>query len=707
MPVFKVTRRQLLVGAGGAAVVAGAGGLWLGINRLAEQRFRQPVSRDGRFAPSAFLAIATDGTITIWLTRSEMGQGIQTALPRLIAEELDADWARVKVEQAVAGDLDYGTLFTAGSSSISGNWIELRRAGAVARAMLVDAACDVWGAKASDCRTESSEVIHGPTGRRFSYGELAIAASGQRAPLRPKLKDPAAFRLIGRDVPRLDTPAKVSGAAQYGIDVRLPGMRFCVLARPPSLGSRLASFDGAAALRVAGVTHVFQLGDTVAVVATTTHAALRGRDALVIEWQTGTHPTLSSAAIAADLATALDVPDAAIGRDEGDVATRIAGESAVIEARYEVPFLAHAPLEPMNCTAAVDAGGVQVWAPTQAPDDARSTAAAAADVPIDNVRVHTTLLGGAFGRRAVSDFVTEAVQVSARIKAPVQVIWTREDDIRHGRFREAAAHRLRATLGADKRPALWWHRIASTVEGPPDPVVPSFVPMMGSADLPYALPAARVDWRGVQTPVPFGIWRSVGHSYNGFATECFIDELAEAAGFDPLDYRVQLLESQPRLAACLKRAAAAADWAGARNAGRHLGLAVTTCFGSFVATVCEVALQQGTPLVTRLWFAVDCGIAVHPDGVRAQIEGGALFALSAALFGRISVRDGAIVEGNFDRYRVLRIHEAPQISVDIVASTETPGGVGEAGVPTVAPAVANAWYSATGKRPRRLPLLEA
>jgi isoquinoline 1-oxidoreductase beta subunit len=625
----------------------------------------------------------------------------------LIAEELDADWARVKVEQAVAGDLDYGTLFTAGSSSISGNWIELRRAGAVARAMLVDAACDVWGSKASDCRTESSEVIHGPTGRRLSYGELAIAAAGQRAPLRPKLKNPAAFRLIGHDVPRLDTPAKVSGAAQYGIDVRLPGMRFCVLARPPSLGGRLASFDSTQALRVAGVTHVFQLGDAIAVVATTTYAALRGRDALLIQWQAGIHPTLSSESISADLAAALEMPDAAIGRNDGDVARRIAAEPAVLEARYEVPFLAHAPLEPMNCTAAVDTGGVQVWAPTQAPDDARSTAAAAAGVPVEKVRVHKTLLGGGFGRRAVSDFVNEAVLVAARVKAPVQLVWSREDDMRHGRFREAAAHRLRATLDADKRPALWWHRIASAVEGPPDPVVPSFVPMMGSADLPYALPAARVDWRGVQTPVPFGIWRSVGHSYNGFATECFIDELAEAAGVDPLAYRLQLLESQPRLAACLLRAAAAADWAGARDARRHLGIAVTACFGSFVATVCEVELRQGTPRVTHLWYAVDCGIAVHPSGVRAQIEGGALFALSAALFGRISVRDGAIIEGNFDRYRLLRLDEAPRISVEIIASSETPGGVGEVAVPTVAPAVANAWYSATGKRPRRLPLLEA
>ncbi|MEZ5458861.1 MAG: molybdopterin cofactor-binding domain-containing protein [Steroidobacteraceae bacterium] len=706
MSVFKVTRRQLLIGAAGATVVTGAAGLWLGIERLARQRFRQPVARDGRFAPNAFLAIATDGTITIWLTRSEMGQGIQTALPRLIAEELDADWSRVRIEQAVAGELDYGSLFTAASSSISANWIELRRAGAVARAMLVAAAGEAWGAGAADCRTEMSEVIHVPSGRRLGYGELAEAAAKQRAPLRPPLKEPGEFRLIGRDVPRTDTPDKVSGVARYGIDVRRPGMRFCVLARPPSWGSRLDSFDAAPALAVAGVTDVFRLGETVAVVATTSYAALRGRQALLVKWQSGSHAALSTESIAAQLATALDAPDAAIGRDDGDVPSRIAGESSVIEARYEVPFLAHAPLEPMNCTVEVDVSGVQVWAPTQAPDDARSTAAAAAGVPLDQVRVHTTLLGGAFGRRAVSDFVTEAVQVAMRIKAPAQVLWSREDDMRHGRFREAAAHRLRATIDSSGRPALWWHRIASAVDGPPDPVVPSFVPMMGSSDLPYTLPAARVDWRGVQTPVPFGIWRSVGHSYNGFATECFIDELAEAAGADPLEYRLQLLGSQPRLVACLQRAAAAADWTNARRLGRHLGIAATTCFGSFVATVCEVELQQDVPRVTRLWYAIDCGIAVHPDGVRAQVEGGALFGLTAALFGRVSIREGAIVEGNFDRYRLLRLDETPIIAVDIVDSTESPGGVGEAAVPTVAPAVANAWYSATGKRPRRLPLLQ-
>lgn len=707
MPVFKITRRQLLVGAAGTVVVVGAGGLWLGISRLEQQRFRQPVSRDGRFAPNAFLAIGRDGIITIWLTRSEMGQGIQTALPRLIAEELDADWSRVRIEQAVAGNVDYGSMFTAASSSISGNWIELRRAGAVARAMLVDAACDAWQTKPADCRTENSEVIHIATGRRLGYGELVEAATGKRAPLRPRLKDPAAFRLIGRDVPRRDTADKVSGSAKYGIDVRLPGMRFCVLARPRSWGSRIESFNSAAALRVGGVTDVFKLDEAIAVVAVNTHAALRGRDALEAKWMTGSHPTLASDSISAEIAAGLETPDAAIGRNDGDVASRIADESAVIEARYEVPFLAHAPLEPMNCTAEVDERGVRVWAPTQAPDNARSAAATAAGVPVETVRVFTTLLGGAFGRRAAADFVTEAVQVAGRVRVPVQVVWTREDDMRHGRYREATAHRLRATLDSSKRPALWWHRISSTVLGPPDPVVPSFAAMMGSSDLPYALPAVRVDWRGIETPTPVAIWRSVGHSYNGFAVECFIDELAEAAGVDPLAYRLQLLVSQPRLAACLQRVAAAADWAGARAEQRHLGIAATACFGSFVATVCEVDLQQGAPRVTHLWYAVDCGIAVHPDGVRAQIEGGASFGLSAALFGRISVRDGAVVEGNFDRYRLLRINEAPNISVDIVASKETPGGIGEVAVPTVAPAVANAWYSATGKRPRRLPLLEA
>jgi isoquinoline 1-oxidoreductase beta subunit len=359
----------------------------------------------------------------------------------------------------------------------------------------------------------------------------------------------------------------------------------------------------------------------------------------------------------------------------------------------------------MNCTAAVRDGGVELWVPTQVPDDARQTAAAAAGVPIERVRVNTTLLGGGFGRRAASDFVGEAVDVAKLLGTPVQVLWTREDDMRHGKLRDAAAQRLRATLGADGLPRAWWHRLSSTTDSPPNPDTPSFVPMMGASDLPYDLSAVRVDWVGVQTPVPFGIWRSVGHSYTAFAIECFVDELADKAGVDPIEYRLRLLPAASRLRNCLSRVAAMSRWAGHRNAGRSLGVAVAYCFGSFIATVCEVTAEPGPPpRVARLWSAVDCGTVVHPDGVRAQIEGGAVFALTATLYGRISVADGRIVEGNFDRYPLLRISEMPSVNIELVSSTESPTGIGEVGVPTVAPAVANAWYRASGQRLRRLPL---
>jgi isoquinoline 1-oxidoreductase subunit beta len=377
----------------------------------------------------------------------------------------------------------------------------------------------------------------------------------------------------------------------------------------------------------------------------------------------------------------------------------------VLDLRYEVPFLAHAPLEPMNCTASVSADAVDVWAPTQAPDDAREAAANTAGLPIERVTVHTTMLGGGFGRRAVSDFVVEAVEVSKAIGMPVQLLWSREDDMRHGRFRDASLQRLRADVGDSGLPTAWWHRVASTTDGPVDAVHPPFVPMMGATDSPYSSAAELIDWVGVETPIPFGIWRSVGHSYTAFAIECFIDEFAERVLVDPLEHRLRLLGAASRLRGCLARVAAMSGWTERGRHSRALGLAVVSCFGSHIAVICEVLTDAARgPHVAKVWCAVDCGIAVNPDGVKAQIEGGAVFALTATLYGRISVAGGRIVEGNFDRYRLLRMDEMPSIEVELIASTEAPGGVGELGVPAIAPAVANAWYRATGIRVRRLPI---
>jgi isoquinoline 1-oxidoreductase subunit beta len=706
MAAFSVSRRRVLIGAAGTVAVVGAGGLWLELSRLRERRFRQPVDRGGRFAPNAFLAIDSNGIVTIWLTRSEMGQGVMTSLPMLIAEELDADWSRVRVEQAVGGEIDYGGMATVGSSSLSSTWIEWRRAGAVARAMLVGAAAKSWGVAERDCTTEAGSVVHPASARRAGYGELAQQAASMRVPLQPKLKEPSGFRLIGQSPRRLDTPAKVSGEARYGIDVRVPGMQFAVLARCPAWGGSLRSFDDTAARVVRGVRDVIRLGDRVAVVADSSYAAIRGREALTIDWEPGPHASLDSKEISAQLLRGLEPVEGVAGRDDGDVRALFASATDVVDSSYEVPFLAHAPLEPMNCTAVVRDGAVEIWVPTQVPEDARQTAANVAGVPLERVRVNSTLLGGGFGRRAASDFVGEAVDVAKVLGTPVQLLWTREDDMRHGRLRDAAAQRLRATLGADGIPRAWWHRLSSATDSPPNPVTPSFVPMMGAADLPYDLPAARVDLVGVQTPVPFGIWRSVGHSYTAFAIECFIDELAEKVGADPIEYRLRLLPGSSRLRECLSRVTAMSRWAGHRDAGRALGVAVANCFGSFIATVCEVTAEPGqSPRIARLWSAVDCGTAVHPDGVKAQIEGGAVFALTAALYGRISIEDGRIVEGNFDQYPLLRISEMPTVEVDLVPSVESPTGIGEVGVPTIAPAVVNAWYRVTGERVRRLPLI--
>jgi isoquinoline 1-oxidoreductase beta subunit len=707
MAVSRITRRRLLIGAAGAVAVVGASGLWLEISRLAERRFRQPVDRGDRFAPNAFLAIDPAGNVTIWLTRSEMGQGVTTSLPMLIAEELDADWSRVRVEQAIAGEQDYGGMGTAGSSSVSANWIELRRAGAVARAMLIGAAAKAWDVAERECTTEAGFVVHAASARRMGYGELAQQAASIRAPLQPKLKEPSEFRLIGKSPRRLDTAAKVSGEARYGIDVRIPGMRFAVLARCPVWRGSLRSFDDTATRAMRGVMDVIRLGDRIAVIADSSHAAIRGRQALIIDWEPGPHGSLDSKEISAQLLRGLQPIEGVAGRDDGDVRALLAGAKDVVDCSYEVPFLAHAPLEPMNCTAVVRDGAVEIWAPTQVPDDARQAAATAAGVTLERVRVNTTLMGGGFGRRAFSDFVAEAVDVAKNLDGPVQLLWTREDDMRHGRPRDAAAQRLRATLGTDGVPQAWWHRLTSTVDQPASPVTPSFVPMMGASDLPYELPAVRVDWVAVQTPVPFGIWRSVGHSYTAFAIECFVDELADKAGADPIEYRLRLLPPASRLRDCLTRVAAMSRWKGHRDEGRALGVAVSHCFGSFIATVCEVTAERGrSPRIAHLWSAVDCGVVVHPDGVKAQIEGGAVFALTAALYGRISMAEGQIVEGNFDRYPLLRIGEMPSVEVHLIPSAESPAGIGEVGVPTIAPAVANAWYRIAGQRVRRLPLVE-
>jgi isoquinoline 1-oxidoreductase subunit beta len=707
MALIKVTRRQLLWTAAGGAVAVGSGGLWLAIGKLRKRRWARAVQREQVFSPSVYLAIDSDDSVTVWLTRSEMGQGIATSLPMLIAEELDADWGRLKVEQAVLdGRYDFGSMLTAASSSVLSQWQELRRAGAAARSMLVDAACAEWDVARSDCRTESGKVFHVPSGRSLPYGALAARAATFQAPLRPALKAPADYRLIGRSVPRRDLAAKSTGRAQYGIDVRRDGMKRAALVRCPVAGGRLMDVDETQARRIPGVLEVLRLPSAVAVIAEDTWTAFVGAAELTPTWQIDDKLRTSSPELATQLQE-LAAHGGAIARSEGDALGTLSKLSKQrLSFDFQVPYLAHVTLEPMNCLAQIADGGCEIWAATQAPDTARGNAAKAAGVPVESVTVHTTMLGGGFGRRTIADEVEEAATLAAKLPYPVQVVWTREEDVRHDRYREIAYHRLSAALDEQGQLAAWHHRLVSpsiegkqSREGAVDGIV-----TMGATDMPYDAKHLQVEWVAAPFPLPVGIWRGVGHSHNGFAIECFMDELAEAAQRDPVQWRLGLLTKHPRLAACLRKVAEMARWTEPRAAGHGLGVAVCACFGSYVAQVVEVLREADDFRVTRVWCAVDCGTVVNPDSVIAQVEGGVAFGLSAALFGNIHLSEGAVVESNFHDYRVLRMSEMPDVEVWIAPSAEPPGGVGELAVPPVAPAVANALHQVGLGRRRQLPL---
>lgn len=727
MGVFKITRRQLLVGLGGVTVVAGGAGLWLGLGRVRGMRFRHAVDRTGLFAPSAYLALDATGIVTIWLTRSEMGQGVSTALPMLVAEEMDADWNQIRVAQAEAGPrYDYGDQHTVGSASTRLLWFELRRAGAVAREMLLAAGALELKVPASECSTADGQVRHTASGRSASYGQLANLAGRQWAPLRPRLKDPGQFRIIGTPRLRLDLADKVSGTAVFGLDVRLPKQRFAAIARSPQLGGTVKAFDDSRTRALPGVVTTIAIASGIAVVAETTHAAFEGRRLLQLDWNQATGGEVSSSAIRAQLVAATLTPGQTTRTEGQDLLSGATEET--FEAVYELPYVAHATLEPMNCTAHVREGVCEVWAPTQDPEGARAAAAQTLNLPVERVTVNKTYLGGGFGRRASHDFVVEAVELAAKLGEPVQVAWSREDDLRHGRHREAAVIRLRALLDNDTgRPRAWLHRVATARPTVPDRAATG-IGTMGATDMPYAVANVRVEWAAIQAPVATTIWRSVGYSYNTFGIECFIDELAARAKMDPVDYRLALLDKSPRLKHCVERVAELAAWSAAAADGRHLGIAACACFDSFVAQVVELDLE-GTPSaedqsasadpstgyvkVTRLpanirvrkiWCVVDCGTVVNPDTVAAQLEGGIVFGLTAALYGRLSIEQGAVQESNFNDYPLVRLDESPEIEVELVSSGDPPGGVGELAVPPIAPAVANAVFAATGVRLRTMPL---
>ena len=708
-----VTRRAFLKS---AAVVSGG----LVVAFCVPTGMRRAFAQDAKPAPippNAFVHIAPDNTVTILLKHSEMGQGVWTSLPMVLAEELDCDWANVHAEHAPAAPAyahtAFGMQMTGGSTSTWESFEQLRNAGAMARALLIQAAAAKWNKPAADCRSENGFVICGE--QKISYGQVADAAAKLPAPSDVKLKDAKDFRLIGKPTRRLDSAAKVSGKAEFGIDVKRPDMLIAVVARAPVFGATLKSFDAAKAKAVPGVVDVVQVPSGVAVLAKHFWAAKQGRDALVLDWDLGAGATLSTQTMRADYRKLAQTPGA-VAKTAGDVDAAFKG-AKLIEAEYEVPFLAHAPMEPLNCTVEVGKDGADIYTGTQFQTMDQRTAATILGLKPEQVRVHTTFLGGGFGRRATptSDFVAEAVHVAKASGKTVKVVWTREDDIHGGYYRPMWVSRLRASLGKDGKPAVWAHTIVgqSIIAGTP------FEPMMvkngvddtsveGAADAPYlaAVPAHRVDLHSPKSPIPVLWWRSVGHSHTGFVVESFVDELAHAAKKDPLEYRRALLPADSRERRALDLAAAKFGWGKPLPKGHAAGLAVHQSFGSYVAQIAEVSVDAKNKAIRvhRVVCAIDCGPVVNPLTVEAQMQSGIAYGLSAALHGEITFKDGKVQQNNFNDYPVLRLNEMPKVEVHIVPSTDKMGGVGEPGTPPIAPAVANAVFAATGQRLRKLPL---
>lgn len=706
----------------------GSAGLTLGIYlALPPAVAREQAAGAAPFSPNAFLRIGEDDRVTVIAKHLEMGQGTYTGLATLVAEELDADWAQVRVEGAPANAVRYNNLFwgpnqgTGGSTAMANSWEQLRKAGASARAMLVAAAAEEWRVPAGEIVVRSGTLTHPPTQRQASFGRLAGAAARQPLPATVRLKDPAEFRLIGRRVPRKDSAEKVSGKAVFTQDIHLPGMLTAVVAHPPRFGARVQSFDATAARAVKGVEAVVEIPGGVAVLAKDTWSAKQGRDALIVEWDESRAFRLGSEEIRARYHALAETPGA-VARQEGDAAQALAGAARTLEAAYDFPFLAHAAMEPMNCVVRLGPDSCEIWNGEQFHTGDQKALGALLGLPPEKITIHMLYAGGSFGRRASkdSDYLLEAVHIARAIggRAPVKLVWLREDDMRAGYYRPAFHHRLRAGLDGDGRLVAWRHRLVgqSIMAGSPFEAMLvkdgiDTVSVEGAANLPYRIPHLRVE---LHTPTDIGVpvlwWRSVGSTHTAFSTECFIDELAQAAGADPVAWRLAMLDAHPRHAGVLRLATERAGWgqplpAGQPGERRGRGVAVHESFHTFVAQVAEVTVRtDGSFRVDRVVCAVDCGIAINPDVIRAQVEGSVGFALTAMLHGAITLEEGRVVQSNFHDYPLLRIGEMPRVDVHIVASAANPTGIGEPAVPPLAPAVANALAAATGKRVRSLPV---
>ena len=690
------------------------------------------------FAPNAFIHIVGDGKVTMIMPQVEMGQGTYTSMPMLIAEELEVDLGQVALEPAPADDRLYanplvGFEVTGGSNSVRAMWEPLRRAGAAARIMLIEAAAQQWKVDPASCRAQKGAVFHVPTGRRTPYGALVDTAATLPVPTEIPLKRPSEFELIGKPVKRLDGPIKVWGEARFGIDAMVPGMLVATVAACPVPGGKLKSVDDSAAMKIAGVRQIVRLDDAVAVVADNMWAAQQGLAALDIDWDEGPNAKLSSADIIRQLDGASQQPGV-VGRKDGDVAQAMGRAATKIEAVYQAPFLAHATMEPLNCTVQVRPDGCDVWVGNQVVARAQAAAAEGTGLPRDKVRVHNHLLGGGFGRRLEVDYVAQAARIAKQVAAPVKVIWTREEDIQHDIVRPYYYDRLSAGVDEKGVPIAWTHRVTGSS------VIARWLPaafkngldpdsVEGAAEeFPYAIPNMLVDYVRHETPgITTGWWRGVGPTHNIFMVESFIDELAAAAKRDPVEYRRALLGKLPSAGAALDEAAAAtwagphpqparlarvldlatqkSGWGSALPSGSGRGVSLQYAFGTYLSQVAQVAVSKGGEVrLERVVCAVDCGIAVNPDTIEAQLAGGIIFGLTAALFGEITFENGRVQQSNFNDYRMLRIDEAPVIDVYLIDSAQPPGGIGEPGTAGAAPALTNAIFAATGKRVRKLPV---
>lgn len=695
---FRVNRREFFIGSLGAGTSLMIGFLLPGCNN--KQEAAQSSAVNGEFQPNAWLRIAADDRITVIVPESEMGQGVMTSIPMIVADELDADWQMVGYEQAPVSPA-FGTQSTGGSTSVRHAWTHARQAAAIARTLLISAAAAQWQVGEAQCRSEKGKVIHAETSRQLTYGELVQAAASLPLPKSALLKQPGEFTIIGQPLGHLDAPVKLTGEAVFGLDVERPDMLVATIAHCPVFGGTVAGFDDSKTRTVAGVKHVLALDSTspnsaVAVVATAYWAAKKGLEALAINWDYGQNASVNNRTIDERLKNNLEAPAESID-EYGDKSLLKSATAERVEAVYDASFQAHATMEPMNCTAHVSEERCEIWAPTQAPTRAKEAAAHYLPRrPADNIIVHTTFLGGGFGRRLNPDFVVEAVQIAVAVKKPVKLIWSRSEDMQHDQYRPITRHRLTATLDAASSSLTWQHRITGPGQGSS---------AGGAADVPYRFDYRHIDFVPTPTHVPTGPWRSVGHSQNAFVVESFIDELAHKKQQDPFQFRLSLLRGKPRHKRVLQLAAEKAGWGKPTAEGRYQGIALWASFGSYVAQVAEVSVNQDRGIkVHHVVCAIDCGIVINPDTVKAQMQGAIVFGMTAALKGKIDIQDGAVVQSNFHDFPLLGIGEMPTIETYIVSNTESPGGVGEPGLPPIAPAIANAVFAASGKRVRTLPL---